>query len=173
MPFSFSPDALAAIAGQAWWALFGALIGVVMKPLSDYVRSRNGEFSGRWKQITPPHEGEPEKIAIVQVRHVGDTLYARTERITPKLAFLQRWKVEARVKRGLVFGMYWPEDSAKLPGSYGTLQFKIRDENLFDGFYVRARNAPVTDVNQYSESLKTIPLRWERMVGHAPDPSGA
>lgn len=158
------------IAWQFIWALVGAVLGILLKPLWDFLASMRGEFTGEWKQIIPPFDGEPEKIAIVKVRHVGDRIYGRTERTSPKLEFIQRWKVEARIKRGLVFGMYWPEDTAKLPGSYGTLQFKILHENVFEGFYVRVRPTPGAGLNEFRESLKTIPIRWERLPAGSPIP---
>jgi len=147
---------------QFLWAAVGAVLGILLKPLWDFAASRHGEFTGVWQQIIPPFEGEPEKLATVKVRHVSDRLIATTHRTAPKLAFAQNWKVEARIKRGLVFGIYWPEDTSKLPGSYGTLQFKIRDENRFEGFYVRVRPDGGDDIMEFRESLKTIPLRWER-----------
>jgi len=149
-----------------WWVL-GSVIGslgtVWYIELRTYLQARRGEFTGDWKQIIPAFEDEPEKIAIVRCKHVGDRIVARTERVLPESPVVQRWEVEGRIKRGLIFGIYWPEDSSKLPGSYGTLQFKIVDENLFDGFYVRARSAQTTDKGEFIEKLKTIPIRWERM----------
>ncbi|HVR95991.1 MAG TPA: hypothetical protein VMW27_05215 [Thermoanaerobaculia bacterium] len=161
---------LTSIAGQLFWALVGAVLGILLKPLWDFVASRRGELTGEWKQIIPPFDGEPEKIATVKVRHVGDRIYGRTERTSPKLEFDQIWKVEGRVKRGLMFGIYWPEDTARLPGSYGTLQFKILHENVFEGFYVRVRPTPGTELNEFRESLKTIPIRWERLPAGGPRP---
>ncbi len=147
---------------QFFWALVGALLGLALKPAWDYAVSRRGEFTGEWTQVIPAFGAEPEKLATVKVQHVGDRLYGITERTSPKQAYRQRWKVEARVKRGLIFGIYWPEDSSRLPGSYGTLQFKIRHENAFDGFYVRAQAENGTTTHEWRESLNTIPLRWER-----------
>ncbi len=147
---------------QAFWASFGAVLGILLKPLWDYIASRRGEFTGEWVQTIEPFDGEPQKIATVRVKHVGDRLYAVTERVSPAQEFVQRWRVEGRIKRGLVFGIYWPEDPSKLPGSYGTLQFKIRHENAFDGFYVRAQASTGCVANEFRERLKTIPLRWER-----------
>jgi hypothetical protein len=152
----------ASFAWQFVWALVGALLGIVLKPIWDLLASRRGEFTGEWTQTIPAFEGEPEKIAIVKIRHSGDRLYGRTERTVPRLEFVQRWKVDARIKRGLVFGIYWPEDSSKLPGSYGTLQFKIQHENKFEGFYVRVRSNEGQGLNEFRENLKTIPIRWER-----------
>lgn len=153
------------------WAVFWGVVGSVLGSLGtvwylalgNYLKSRRGEFTGEWKQTIPAFDGEPEKIAIVKCRHIGDRLYGTTERISPRTEFVQRWEVEARIKRGLVFGIYWPEDSSKLPGSYGTLQFKIVDETLFEGFYVRARPAQLAERASFVETLRTIPLRWERM----------
>lgn len=155
---------------SAGWGIFWGIIGSVIGSLGTvwyisfktYLETRRGEFTAEWKQFIPPYEGEPEKIAIVKCRHVGDKLFGQTERIFPKGPYVQRWEVEARIKRGLIFGIYWPEDSSKLPGSYGTLQFKIVDENLFDGFYVRARPSQ-KEHGEFVETLKTIPIRWERM----------
>jgi hypothetical protein len=152
------------IATQLLWATVGAVLGILLKPLWDYLASRRGEFTGEWLQVIPPFEGEPEKLATVKIKHVGTRIYGVTERTKPKEAFLQRWKVEGRVQRGLVYGMYWPEDYSKLPGSYGTLQFKIRDENYFEGFYVRVRSGTGADLNEFRDSLKTIPIRWERVA---------
>jgi hypothetical protein len=142
-----------------------------MKPLWDYIASRRGEFTGEWTQVIDAFDGEPEKIATVKVRHVGDRIYGTTERTKPKLEYAQRWKVDGRIKRGLLFGIYWPEDTSRLPGSYGTLQFKIRHENMFEGFYVRAQSESTVggNPNEFKESLRTIPIRWERFPSGRPD----
>jgi len=157
--------------GTAAWGIFWGIIGSVIGSLgtvwyislNTYLQARKGEFTGDWKQVIPAYEDEPEKIAVVKCKQVGDRLFGHTERVSPKTQFTQRWEVEARIKRGLIFGIYWPEDSAKLPGSYGTLQFKIVDETLFDGFYVRARSIHTTGQAEFAEKLKTIPIRWERL----------
>jgi hypothetical protein len=150
-----------------FWGIVGSVIGSLATvwyiSIRRFLEARKGEFTGEWKQIIPPYDGEPEKIAVVKCKHIGDKLYGQTERISPKAQFVQRWQVEARIKRGLIFGIYWPEDSAKLPGSYGTLQFKILDENLFDGFYVRVRSTQKDEQGAFKETLNTIPIKWERM----------
>lgn len=149
---------------QLLWAFVGGVFGILLPPLWEFVASRRGELTGTWRQIIPPFEGEPEKLANVKLRQVGDRLKGTTHRTAPRLEFEQEWKVEARMKRGFAFGMYWPKDTARLPGSYGTLQFKIVDENRLEGFYVRVRMEPEAGNNQtrFRECLKTIPIQWER-----------
>jgi hypothetical protein len=159
---------ITSIAAQLLWAVVGAVVGILLKPVWDFVASRRGEYTGVWTQTIPAFEGEPEKIATVKIWHVGDRLYGRTERTAPKLQFVQRWKVEARLKRSLAFGMYWPEDSSKLPGSYGTLQFKILHENLLVGFYVRVRPREGGEPSAFQENLRLIPIRWERILPKQP-----
>lgn len=157
------------VANAIFSALVGALLTVVFTWLTHLVQSWRGEFTGKWTQIIPPHAGEPEKIAIVTCRHRGDRIYAKTLRTLPTADFPQRWHVEGRIKRGLMFGIYWPETASRLPGSYGTLQFKIVNENLFAGFYVRARVSEAPDAcMEFEETLNTIPIRWERIVQKKP-----
>jgi len=145
-------------------SVLGSLITVWYVHFIDYLRARRGEFTGEWEQIIPAFEDEPEKRATVRIRHIGDKIHAVTRRISPPADFVQRWNVEGRVKRGLMFGIYWPQDSSKLPGSYGTLQFKVVSEVLLEGFYVRAREERSDGTATFAECLKTIPLRWERRV---------
>jgi len=147
-------------------SIVGALATVLFGWIRNELQARRGEYTGEWTQIIPAWEGEPQKIAIVTCKHRGDRLYATTVRTEPPADYPQRWKVEARHKRGLVYGIYWPEDASKLPGSYGTLQFKVVNDNLFAGFYVRAHSAEGGDPGQseFSEKLKSIPIRWERIV---------
>jgi hypothetical protein len=141
----------------------GALLAFAFKTIWKYFQSSKGEFTGTWKQTIPPYQSEPEKIATVKVKHIGDKIICTTLRTSPKLQFDQAWKVEGRIKRGLIFGIYWPKDSSKLPGSYGTLQFHIIDENLFDGYYVRANAQKVNASGQFVEKLNFIPIKWERV----------
>lgn len=142
----------------------GSLITVWYGHFVDYLRARRGEFTGEWEQIIPAFEGEPEKRATVRIRHIGDKIHAVTRRTSPVADFVQRWDVEGRVKRGLMFGIYWPQDSSKLPGSYGTLQFKVVSEVLLEGFYVRAREERTDGAVTFAERLKSIPIRWERKI---------
>jgi hypothetical protein len=145
----------------------GAVFTFLLKLSWDYLRSSKGEYTGTWQQTIPPYNNEPEKIAIVKIKHIGDKLICSTLRTSPKLNYRQEWKVEARAKRNLIFGIYWPIDGSKLPGSYGTLQFHIVNENLFDGFYVRAHAQPINKDGQYVDKLSTIPLRWERIQSNS------
>src|SRR5262249_51528904 len=110
---------------NSFFTVMGSLLTVLFVWARDYIRSRSGEYTGTWLQTIPATNSEPEKIAVVTCRHVGDRIVATTLRTKPKLKYEQKWKVELRVKRGLVFGTYWPIDASKLPGSYGTLQFKV------------------------------------------------
>jgi len=146
--------------------IVGALATVVFGWAVKAVQSWRGDFTGKWTQIIPAFDGEPEKIAIVDCKHRGDRLYATTLRTQPDLGFPQRWKVEARISsRGLIYGIYWPENMSQNPGSYGSLQFKVVTDNLFAGFYVRARVVEDPNVsNEFQEKLKTIPIRWERII---------
>lgn len=152
----------------SFWDLFltalGAATTFILKIVWDYFRSSKGEYTGTWQQIIPPYQNEPEKIAIVKIKQLGDKLICKTVRTVPKLEFKQEWRFECRIKRNLIFGIYWPKDGSRIPGSYGTLQFHIVNDNLFEGFYVRAQhNSSLNAERQFVDKLNTIPLKWERV----------
>jgi hypothetical protein len=146
------------------WGIVGGIIGVFIGVLAQqafqYIRSRRGILTGSWSQIIDAQKGEPFKRDLVRCRHSGSELRGTIERIEPKDQSYKRWTFRGKNIGNLVFVTFWTGDQVKNPGSYGTIQLNVINENDLRGFYVKLIVTP--SQKQFSGVLQDFSLQWKR-----------
>ena len=141
-------------------SLIGALFVLAIQELITIARSRKGVFTGKWDQLIKAQHDEPEKHDLVLCKHVGETIRGTIRRKNPTDQEFKSWMFQGQVRGSLVFVTFWAKDSAKNPGSYGTIQLHIIDEKHLKGFYVKLKVTAAQD--KFTGELQKIQLDWQR-----------
>lgn len=143
-----------------------ALGFVVSRTLPWFYRKiRRGNLSGTWYQVIPSWEGEPEKLDLVECVHYRDTITGKIRRLKPENQRYKSWEFTTKIRRNLIFGIFLSDDVRKNPGSYGTLQLNMLNENHLQGFYVRLTVSPLSpNEATFTDELRRIPFQWKRNI---------
>jgi len=145
------------------WGIGGGIIGVFVGLLAQeafkYLRSRRGILTGTWSQIIEPQKGEPFKRDLVRCHHIGSDLRGTIERIEPNDQ--KRWMFQGKRIGNLVFVTFWRSNQLRNPGSYGTIQLNVINENDLRGFYVKL--IVTAGQKNFSGELQDFLLQWKRL----------
>ena len=123
------------------------------------------EFTGTWRQEIPEMRGELGKTDIVLCEHKEDRLSGTIRRLLPESERFKRWSFEARIRKGLVFGTFWPSDEDKNPKNYGTLHLNMISDTYLEGFLVELFCTDHEGEHRFTGEITHVPTRWIRNQG--------
>ena len=153
--------------GAIFFSIGAFLLGFLICRISPWIYTKvlKGNLSGTWYQKIPSWGNEPEKLDLVECVHHGDTMSGKIRRLKPEDQRYKSWEFAMKVRRSLIFGIFLSDDLRKNPGSYGTLQLNMLDENHLQGFYVRlAVFSSSPSEPTFTDELRQIPFHWERVT---------
>jgi hypothetical protein len=136
------------------------VVVLAVQELIGWWKARPGVLTGEWKQHIPTEHGEPEKVDQVTCKHIGKNLSGHIKRIQPPDQTSKEWYFSGQIRGPLVFMTFWATDAATNPGSYGTIQLNMIDDNTFKGFYVKL--IVTTKNERFTGQLRQCHLEWKR-----------
>ena len=122
------------------------------------------ELTGIWRQEIPEREGELGKTDFVLIEQRGDQLTGSIRRLLPESERFKRWDFEAKIRKRLVFGTFWPHDENKNPKSHGALCLNLISDTLLDGFLVEILCADGGEEYRWTAQVKNM-ARWIKNQG--------
>jgi len=152
------------ISWSVLWGVGGSIIGalavVIYRDIKDMTLARKGDLTGKWEQIIPAQSGEPEKLDIVDCKHIGNKLKGCIVRVSPADQSEKHWNFEAKITHDVVYGTYWPLNPSKNPRSYGTIQLDVIDVNQLKGYYGRLRTHTNSGHEGVQRYIKITMVSW-------------